>query len=64
MSTKNKLLLRTIYIADGYDRPEAGDIPLDEALLIMTDDWIDNGNYCPQTIIDLRDALKAALKQA
>lgn len=31
---------------------------LEKALEIMTDDWVDDGNYCAQTVIDLRDALK------
>ena len=33
-------------------------IPLTEALKKMTDEWVDDGNYCAQTVIDLRDALK------
>lgn len=32
--------------------------PLDEALEIITDDWIDNGNCCEQTTIDLADACR------
>ena len=31
--------------------------PLGEALAIMTDDWIDAGEYCDQTVFDLRDAI-------
>lgn len=34
---------------------------IDKALAMMTDDWIENGQYCQQTVMDLRDALKAAL---
>ena len=34
------------------------DVPLTEALKKMTDEWVDDGNYCAQTVIDLRDALK------
>lgn len=37
-------------------------IPLTEALKKMTDNWVDEGNYCAQTVIDLRDALKKCLK--
>ena len=37
-------------------------IPLTEALKKMTDEWVDDGNYCAQTVIDLRDALKKCLK--
>jgi hypothetical protein len=32
--------------------------PIDEALEMLTDEWIDDGAYCAQTVIDLRDALK------
>ena len=38
-------------------------ILLTEALNKMTDDWVDDGNYCAQTVIDLRDALKKCLKE-
>ena len=31
---------------------------IDEALKKLTDEWVDDGNYCAQTVIDLRDALK------
>jgi hypothetical protein len=31
---------------------------IDEALKILTDEWVDDGNYSAQTVIDLRDALK------
>jgi hypothetical protein len=33
------------------------DVPLTEALKKITDEWVDDGNYCAQTVIDLRDAL-------
>jgi len=33
------------------------DHSIDEALKILTDEWVDDGNYCAQTVIDLRDAL-------
>ena len=33
------------------------DVPLEKALKIMTDEWVDDGNYCAQTVIDLRNAL-------
>lgn len=26
-----------------------------DALELMTDEWIDGGNYCAQTVINLRD---------
>lgn len=32
----------------------------DEAIELMTDEWIAGGNYCEQTMIDLRDELKNA----
>lgn len=38
-------------------------ITLTEALKNMTDDWVDGGNYCAQTVIDLRDALKKYLEK-
>ena len=31
---------------------------LDEALKMLTDEWIDDGNYCAQTVMDLRDAVE------
>lgn len=53
-----KILNRSIYITPhGY-------VPLDEALLIMTDSWIADGNITHQTAIDLRDAIKVAINQA
>jgi hypothetical protein len=36
---------------------------IDEALKMLTDEWIDDGNYCSQTVIDLRDALKYYIKK-
>ena len=38
-------------------------IPLTEALKKMTDNWVDGGNYCAQTVIDLRDALIYYIKE-
>lgn len=38
-------------------------VPLTEALKKMTDEWVDDGNYSAQTVIDLRDALKQCLKE-
>lgn len=35
------------------DRP----MPVGEAVEVMSDDWIDAGEYCGQTVIDLRDAV-------
>ncbi len=34
---------------------------LEKALAVMTDEWIESGQCCYQTTMDLRDALKAAL---
>jgi hypothetical protein len=42
----------------GYD-----EVPVDRALHFMTDEWIEDGNVCSQTVIDLRDALKEALSK-
>ena len=39
-----------IYIPDLED-----DVALENALEIMTDEWIEAGNYADQTIVDLRD---------
>ena len=36
------------------DKPE----PIEKALDIITDNWIDRGQYCEQTLYDMRDALK------
>ena len=30
---------------------------INEALKILTDEWVDDGNYSAQTVIDLRDAV-------
>jgi hypothetical protein len=49
------LLARTIYVDDESEK-------LEDALAIMTDTWIDNGEYCAQTVIDLRDALLFVLR--
>lgn len=38
-------------------------VPLKKALKTMTDEWIDEGNYCAQTVIDMRDALKECLEK-
>lgn len=35
--------------------------PIEKALRIITDEWIDDGNSCGQTIIDLRDACRELL---
>ena len=32
-------------------------VPVEKALKTMTDAWVDDGNYCAQTVIDLRDSL-------
>ena len=37
--------------------------PLEKALKTMTDEWVDDGNYCAQTVIDMRNALKKCLKE-
>jgi hypothetical protein len=39
------------------------DVPLTEALEKMTDECLVEGNYCTQTVIDLRDALKQCLQE-
>ena len=39
-------------------------VPIKKALKIMTDEWVDDGNYCAQTVIDMRDALKKCLKES
>lgn len=31
--------------------------PMKEALELMTDEWIEDGSYCQQTVKDLRDLL-------
>lgn len=39
------------------------DVPLEKALKTMSDEWVDDGNYCAQTVIDMRDALNECLKE-
>ena len=39
------------------------DVPIKKALKTMTDEWVDDGNYCAQTVLDLRDALNECLKE-
>lgn len=34
------------------------DLGIKEALEILTDEFIESGGYCRQTVIDLREALK------
>ena len=40
-----------------------GRFPVEEAVELMTDEWIKQGNCSYSTIMDLRDALKEALKK-
>lgn len=51
-----------IYFEDGSHH-ERCLLSLQEALEIMTDEWISEQNYCDQTIIDMRDALIALTSQ-
>jgi hypothetical protein len=46
----------SIYCSDEH-------LNIDEALKILTDEWVDDGNYCAQTVIDLRDVLKYYIKE-
>jgi len=45
---------KLIYVDE--DHPE---MPIAEALKLMTDEWLDSGNYCTKTVMDLRDWIKA-----
>ncbi len=36
---------------------------VEEALEMLTDEWIDDGAHCTQTVIDLRDALKFYIEE-
>jgi hypothetical protein len=36
---------------------------LKDALKVMTNEWIEDGNFCHQTIIDMRDALIELTKE-
>ena len=40
------------------------DVSVEKALKTMTDEWVDDGNYCAQTVIDMRDALNECLKKS
>lgn len=53
---KNNMTKHSIYCSDESR-------PLDEALKIITDEWVDDGSYCAQTVIDLRDALKFYIEE-
>jgi hypothetical protein len=53
---KNNMTKHSIYCSDESR-------PLEEALKIITDEWVDDGNYCAQTVIDMRDALKKCLNE-
>jgi predicted XRE-type DNA-binding protein len=47
-----------IYMSgQGLNKP----VPISDALDMLTDDYINDGKYCTQTILDLRDALKLTL---
>jgi hypothetical protein len=39
------------------------EVSVEKAIEILTDEWIEEGNICYQTVMDLRDALKEALSQ-
>ena len=47
---------KTIYISTS----DKGNVPIDEALEIITHDWVTGGNSCEQTVLDLAQALKEA----
>ena len=53
---RNRILSMTVYLSDRLDIA-----PVAEALEVMNDGWIYDGNITIQTVIDLRDALKAEL---
>ena len=48
----------TIYLPN-----EEENVSLKRALEILTDQYIEDGQYCDQTVIDLRDALTEALEK-
>ena len=37
------------------------DTPVVKAILLMTDEWIESGQYSDQTILDMRDVIKELL---
>lgn len=49
---------RKIYVSDGFGGD--GEFTPKQAVELMTDDWICGGNASHQTLMDTRDALKAA----
>lgn len=53
---EKKMTKHSIYCNDEH-------LNIDEALKIITDEWVDDGSYCAQTVIDLRDALKFYIKE-
>ncbi len=36
---------------------------VEKALKMLTDEWIDDGAHCAQTVIDLRDVLKFYIEE-
>jgi hypothetical protein len=42
--------------------PNMGRVSIKEAIKLLSDSFIENGEYCDKTISDLRDALKYLLK--
>jgi len=42
--------------------PDLGRIPIEEALPIMTDEWIEAGEDAEATLCDVRDALNIVFK--
>lgn len=46
-----------IYIGHGKSAP------ITKAIRLITDDWVNQGQCCDQTILDLRDACKYLLSE-
>lgn len=41
---------------------DGGDLKPENAIEVMTDNWIQSGNYCDQTIMDMRDVIRSLLE--
>ena len=37
--------------------------PIEQAVEKMTDSWLEGGQYCEQTLFDMRDAIKVLLAE-
>ena len=41
---------------------DGGELKPENAIEVMTDKWIQSGNYCDQTIMDMREVIRSLLE--